>query len=245
MKIQHYFDKIIIMIIYGKQVCLYALELHERLIKTVYIAKKGILPQKLYNQYKSSIKFLENRWAQNMAKGGNHQGILIEIEDLSLFSLPKMKDSDFILVLDSLTDTGNIGAIVRSAYALGVDGVIVTGVKSLNIASIIRTSSGALLDMPFTIIPNTLDVLNELKQVGFRLYGASMEGKNLSSYTFDKKRVLVLGSEGRGISKRAKDKIDEMVSIEMSREFDSLNVSVSAGILIYRMKNEIKRVNRD
>ena len=233
------------MIIYGKQVCLYALELHERLIKTVYIAKKGILPQKLYNQYKSSIKFLENRWAQNMAKGGNHQGILIEIEDLSLFSLPKMKDSDFILVLDSLTDTGNIGAIVRSAYALGVDGVIVTGVKSLNIASIIRTSSGALLDMPFTIIPNTLDVLNELKQVGFRLYGASMEGKNLSSYTFDKKRVLVLGSEGRGISKRAKDKIDEMVSIEMSREFDSLNVSVSAGILIYRMKNEIKRVNRD
>ncbi len=233
------------MIIYGKQVCLYALELHERLIKTVYIAKKGILPQKLYNQYKSSIKFLENRWAQNMAKGGNHQGILIEIEDLSFFSLAKIKDNDFILVLDSLTDTGNIGAIIRSAYALGVDGVIVTGVKSLNIASIIRTSSGALLDMPFTIIPNTLDVLNELKQVGFRLYGASMEGKNLSSYTFNKKRVLVLGSEGRGISKRAKDKIDEMVSIEMSREFDSLNVSVSAGILIYRMKNEIKRVNRD
>ncbi len=233
------------MIIYGKQVCLYALESHKRLIKTVYIAKKGILPQKLYNQYRNSIKFLENRWAQNMAKGGNHQGILIEIEDLSFSTLKNMKDSDFILVLDSLTDTGNIGAIVRSAYALGVDGIIVTGVKSLNIASIIRTSSGALLDMPFTIIPNTLDVLNELKQVGFRLYGASMEGKNLSSYRFDRKRVLVLGSEGRGISKRVKDKIDEMVSIEMSREFDSLNVSVSAGILIYRMINEIKRVNRD
>ena len=63
------------MIIYGKQVSLYALRSHERLIKTVYIAKKGILPQKLYNRYKSSIKFLENRWAQNMAKGGNHQGI--------------------------------------------------------------------------------------------------------------------------------------------------------------------------
>ncbi len=233
------------MIIYGKQVCLYALKSHKRLIKTVYIAKKGILPQKLYNQYKSSIKFLENRWAQNMARGGNHQGILIEIEDLSFVSLTDIKDSDFILVLDNLTDTGNIGAIVRSAYALGVDGIVVTGVKSLNIASIIRTSSGALLDMPFAIIPNTLDVLNELKQVGFRLYGASMEGKNLSSYAFNRKKVLVLGSEGEGISKRTKEKIDEMISIEMSREFDSLNVSVSAGILIYRMKNEIKRVNRD
>ncbi len=234
------------MIIYGKQVSLYALELHERLIKTVYIAKKGILPQKLYNRYRDSIKFIENRWVQKMAKGGNHQGILIEIEDLSFTTLKEMKDSDFILILDGLTDTGNIGAIIRSAYALGVDGVIATGVKSLNIASIIRTSSGALLDMPFAIIPNILDVLNELKQVGFWLYGASMEGKNLSLYRrFNKKRVLVVGSEGRGISKRVKNRLDEIISIEMSREFNSLNVSVSAGILIYRMRDEIKRVDRD
>jgi 23S rRNA (guanosine2251-2'-O)-methyltransferase len=228
------------MIIYGKQVCLYALQLHEASVKTVYIAKKGILPQKLYNQYKSRIKFLENRWAQSMAKGGNHQGILVEMEEFVQSDLTTMKQSNFVLVLDTLTDTGNIGAVVRSAYALGVDGIIASGVKSLNFASIIRTSSGALLDMPFVIIPNILDVLNELKQVDFRLYGASMEGKALGLCKFDKKRVLVLGSEGEGISKRARAKIDEMVSIEMQREFNSLNVSVAAGILIYRMKDEIK-----
>jgi len=228
------------MIIYGKQVCLYALLRHKTLIKTVYIAKKGILPQKLYDQYKSSIKFLENRWAQSMAKGGNHQGILVEMEDFSQSNLAMMKQNDFVLVLDSLTDTGNIGAIVRSAYALGVDGIIASGVKSLNFASIARTSSGALLDMPFLIIPNTLDVLNELKQVNFKIYGAGVEGKALGLCKFDKKRVLVLGSEGEGISKRAKPKIDEMVSIEMEREFDSLNVSVATGILIYRMKYAIK-----
>jgi len=228
------------MIIYGKQVCLYALLRHETLIKTVYIAKKGILPQKLYDQYKSSIKFLENRWAQSMAKGGNHQGILVEMEDFSQSNLAMMKQNDFILVLDSLTDTGNIGAIVRSAYALGVDGIIASGVKSLNFASIARTSSGALFDMPFLIIPNTLDVLNELKQVNFKIYGAGVEGKALGLCEFDKKRVLVLGSEGEGISKRAKPKIDEMVSIEMERDFDSLNVSVATGILIYRMKYAIK-----
>jgi 23S rRNA (guanosine2251-2'-O)-methyltransferase len=228
------------MIIYGKQVCLYALKRHKNLIKTVYIAKKGILPQKLYDQYKSSIKFLENRWAQSMAKGGNHQGILVEMEDFSQSNLATLKENDFILVLDSLTDTGNIGAIVRSAYALGVDGVVATGVKSLNFSSIARTSSGALLDMPFVIIPNTLDVLNELKQVNFKIYGASSEGKALGLCTFNKKRALVLGSEGRGISKRARAKIDEMVSIEMEREFDSLNVSVATGILIYRMKDGFK-----
>ncbi len=228
------------MIIYGKQVCLYALKRHKRLIKTVYIAKKGILPQKLYDQYKSSIKFLENRWAQSMAKGGNHQGILVEMEDFSQSNLAIMKDNDFILVLDSLTDTGNIGAIVRSAYALGVNGIIASGVKSLNFASIARTSSGALLDMPFVIIPNILDVLNELKQINFKVYGASSEGKALGLCTFNRKRVLVLGSEGDGISKRARSKIDEMVSIEMEREFDSLNVSVATGILIYRMKYAIK-----
>ncbi len=228
------------MIIYGKQVCLYALKRHNGLIKTVYIAKKGILPQKLYDQYKSSIKFLENRWAQSMAKGGNHQGILVEMEDFSQSNLATIKENNFILVLDSLTDTGNIGAIVRSAYALGVGGIIATGVKSLNFASIARTSSGALLDMPFVIIPNTLDVLNQLKQVDFTIYGASSEGKALGLCKFNRKRVLVLGSEGDGISKRARAKIDKMVSIEMEREFDSLNVSVATGILIYRMKDAIK-----
>jgi 23S rRNA (guanosine2251-2'-O)-methyltransferase len=228
------------MIIYGKQVCLYALKKHTRLIKTVYIVKRGILPKELYIQYKSSIKFLENRLAQSMAKGGNHQGVLVEMEDFSQSNLAVMKQYQFILVLDFITDTGNIGAIVRSAYALGVDGIIATGIKSLNFASIARTSSGALLDMPFAIIPNILDVLNELKQVKFKIYGADIDGKALGLCKFEKRKVLVLGSEGDGISKRVKPKIDEMVSIEMERDFNSLNVSVATGILIYRMKNETK-----
>jgi len=228
------------MIIYGKQVCFHALQSHETMVKTVYIAKKGILPQALYDRYRSRIKFLETKWAQSMAKGGNHQGILVEMEPFELSDLASMKQNRFILVLDGLTDAGNIGAIVRSAYALGVDGIVATGIKQLNFAAIARTSSGALLDMPFTIIPNILDPLNELKQVGFTLYGASMDGTSLGGATFEKKRVLVLGSEGEGISKRARAKIDEMVSIEMSRTFDSLNVSAAAAILIYRMKNATK-----
>jgi len=227
------------MIIYGKQVCLHALQKHEANIKTVYIAKKGILPQKLFEANRDKVKFLEERWAQKMSKGGNHQGILLEMEPLAYSDLSSLKKERFILVLDTLTDTGNIGAIVRSAYALGVDGIIATGVKNLHIPAIVRTSSGALLEMPFVIVPNILDVLSELKQVGFKVYGAATDGETLDNCQFTEKRVLVLGSEGEGLSKRAKSKIDETVSIEMKHEFDSLNVSAAAAILIHRMGNVI------
>jgi len=227
------------MIIYGKQVCLHALQKHGANIKTVYIAKKGILPQELFEANRDKIKFLEERWAQKMSKGGNHQGILLEMEPLAYSDLKSLKKERFILVLDTLTDTGNIGAIVRSAYALGVDGIVATGVKNLHIPAIVRTSSGALLEMPFMIVPNILDVLSELKQVGFTVYGASADGDSLDKCQFSEKRVLVLGSEGEGLSKRAKSKIDETLSIEMKHEFDSLNVSAAAAILIYRMGNVI------
>jgi 23S rRNA (guanosine2251-2'-O)-methyltransferase len=223
------------MIIYGKQVCLYALEKHSDKIKTVYIAKKGILPQKLFHQYHSKIKFLEEKWAQSMSKGGNHQGILLEMEPLESFSLMEIKHSNFIIVLDGLTDVGNIGAIVRSAYALGADAIIATGVRQLNIPAIVRSSSGAMLDMPFLITHNILDVLHELKQVGFRMYGAAMEGNPIQEMFFAPQRVLVLGSEGKGISKKVRGRLDTLVSIEMKHAFDSLNVSAAAAILIHRM----------
>lgn len=233
------------MIIYGKQVCLHALEHHSEKIKTVYVAKtaakgKGILPKELFHQYHDNIKFLEEKWAQSMSKGGNHQGLLVEISDFEQSSLAEIKKNNFIVVLDGLTDVGNIGAIVRSAYALGAEAIIATGVKQLNFAAIARTSSGAMLDMPFMIIPNILDTFNELGQLGFTVYGASMEGENVQDMTFNSKRVLVLGSEGKGISKKVMAKVDHSISIEMQHAFDSLNVSAAAAILIHRMGNAIK-----
>jgi len=228
------------MIIYGKQVCLYALEHHSEKIKTVYVAKKNILPQELFHKFHDNIKFLEEKWAQSMAKGGNHQGILVEIEAFEEADFSTIKKSSFIVILDGLTDVGNIGAIIRSAYALGVDAVIASGVRQLNLAAITRTSSGALLDMPFMVASNILDNMHELRQSGYIFYGASMDGKYVQECTFSSKRVLVLGSEGKGISKKVAGKIDTMVSIEMKHDFDSLNVSAAAAILIHRMGYAVK-----
>jgi 23S rRNA (guanosine2251-2'-O)-methyltransferase len=228
------------MIIYGKQVCLYALEHHPDTVQTVYVAKKGILPQPLFHQFHDKIKFLEEKWAQSMSKGGNHQGILLEIDELPQTPLAEIKKSDFVVVLDGLTDVGNIGAIVRSAYALGAEAVVASGVKQLNVSAIVRSSSGALLDMPFLVAYNILDVINELRQVGFTSYGAAMEGEPVQEMVFEKRRVLVLGSEGKGISKKARMKLDALVSIEMKHAFDSLNVSAAAAILIHRMGHAVK-----
>jgi 23S rRNA (guanosine2251-2'-O)-methyltransferase len=228
------------MIIYGKQVSIYALRHHKTAIEKILITKKDVLPKELFREFGSKIKFIENRWLQSLTKGGNHQGIAVEISDFETSSLESIKGGDFLLLLDGLTDVGNIGAITRTAYALGVDGVIASNVRSLNFSAITRSSSGALLDMPFAIEPNILDVLNELKMANFSIYGASMDGEPIENCSFEKKRVLVLGSEGRGISKRAKGKIDKSISISMHREFDSLNVSAAASIIIYRMGHGIK-----
>jgi 23S rRNA (guanosine2251-2'-O)-methyltransferase len=94
--------------------------------------------------------------------------------------------------------------------------------------------------MPFMVASNVLDNINELQQTGFTLYGASMDGENVQACTFSSKRVLVLGSEGKGISKKVSAKINTMVSIEMKHAFDSLNVSAAAAILIHRMGYAVK-----
>jgi len=228
------------MIIYGKQVCLYALEHHPETVQTVYVAKKGILPQSIFHQFHDKIKFLEEKWAQSMSKGGNHQGILLEIDELSQTPFSEIKKNDFVVILDGLTDVGNIGAIVRSAYALGAEAVIASGVRQLNLSAIVRSSSGALLDMPFLIHPNILDILNECRQVGFSTYGASMDGVPIQETSFPLKRLLVMGSEDKGISKKARTKLDALLSIEMKHAFDSLNVSAAAAILIHRMSYAVK-----
>jgi 23S rRNA (guanosine2251-2'-O)-methyltransferase len=233
------------MIIYGKQVCLHALEHHEAKIKTVYIAQKGAnskgaLPKALFHKYHDKIKFLEEKWAQSMSKGGNHQGLLVEMDDFEETTFAKVKQHDFIVVLDGLTDVGNIGSVVRSSYALGVGAIIVSGVRQLNMEAIVRSSSGALLDIPLMITPNILDNFNELGQLGFTVYGASMEGENVQHINFTPKRVLVLGSEGKGLSGKVSSKVNHIVSIEMKHAFDSLNVSAAAAILIHRMGYAIK-----
>lgn len=231
------------MIIYGKQCCNYILN-NQKEFHKIYLSKNTVLDNKLFSKYREKIEIIDNKKAQGKSRGGNHQGILMEVDDFEPLPFKQIKDAEFILVLSEITDVGNIGAIVRTAYSLGVDAIIATGVKTLNFEGIARSSSGALFDMPFALEFNTLDVINELKQKEFGIYAASMGGKNIEECEFDSKVALVLGSEGKGISGKILKKIDNKVAIKMHRAFDSLNVSVAAGIIINRIANDYKRVDR-
>ena len=226
------------MIIYGKQICATLMERHPELIERFILAKE--IDKKEFakiKELKKPIEKVDPKKAQALARGGNHQGWLCDVKPYRYAAFNEIKDSDFLVVLAGLTDVGNIGAIIRTAYALGADGVIVSGVKQIKSEAVIRASAGAMFDLPVAVVPNLLDILNELKQKGFTLYGASMDGEPIESVEIEQKRVLVLGSEGSGIPKRAMERMDRRVTVKMVRPFDSLNVSAAAAILIYRMGN--------
>ncbi len=225
------------MLIYGKQPVHYALERHRERIKTLYLAKE--IDKKEYSHLMKmgfEVKRIPPNAAQSMVKGGNHQGYIAEISPVRPYASTFLKGCGFVVVLSSITDVGNIGSLVRSAYALGVDALVICGIKEPNLEPIIRTSTGAALDLPLVIVQNIHDVMHELKQSGFTLYGAMMEGKEVRELTFDSKRALILGNEGEGLSGRVQKVLDHGVSIRMAHDFDSLNVGVAGAILMERMR---------
>jgi len=225
------------MLIYAKQPIYYLIDKHPKKIKKLYLAKD--IEKKEYSRLMKigcEVKRIPNEAAQKMCKNANHQGFLAEVDDVLLQPYDFFLEKKFVLILSGLTDVGNIGALVRSAYALGVDAIIACGVKQLPLATILRTSTGALFDMPFAIENNIHNVLNEFKMSGYTTYGADMSGMDINETRIDQKKVLVLGSEGEGLTSRVISKLDCAVSIKMKHEFDSLNVSVAGAILMDRMR---------
>jgi 23S rRNA (guanosine2251-2'-O)-methyltransferase len=225
------------MLIYGKQPVYYLLEKYPNRIETLYLAKD--LDKKEYSRLMRmgvAIKRIPPEAAQQMAKNGNHQGFLADIDGIEVKSLDAIRVKPFIVVLSGITDMGNIGAIVRSAYALGVDGIVVCGIKHLNLEAIVRSSSGAIFDMPIAIVNNVQDVINDLKTSGVSIYGAVVDGEDINETNIAYKRALILGNEGEGLSNRVISKLDYPVSIKMAHGFDSLNVSAAGAILMDRMR---------
>jgi len=227
------------MLIYAKQPIYYLINHHPNKIKTLYLAKE--LEKKEYSRFMKmgfEVKRIPSDAAGKMCKNATHQGFLAEVEEYKLYDFKTFLDKKFVLVLSGLTDVGNIGAIVRSAYALGVDAIVACGIKKLPLEAILRTSTGALFDMPFSIEVNVHNVMNDLKTSGFTTYGADMGGTDIRDVSVSPKRALFLGSEGDGLSSRVISKLDKVVSISMSHQFDSLNVSVAGAILMDRMRDE-------
>ena len=226
------------MIIYGKQLFLHIIKNYKKGVKTVYLAKE--FDKALFSQIVgvgAPIKRVDNQKAQALAHGGNHQGFLAEVEEFEFKSIDEIKKQNFIAVLYGLNDVGNIGAIVRTAHALGCGGIVVVA-KNLAMEGVLRASSGAAYEANIALVEDGLSLLNELKQVGFKIYATASGGKNAHEVKFNQKVALVMGSEGEGLHKKVLAKSDEIVGIKMKNDWDSLNVSAAFAILCDRIINE-------
>lgn len=144
-----------------------------------------------------------------------------------------------VVILDSITDPHNVGAILRSCDQFGASLVVIPEHNSASdIAGnevIGRTSAGASAWVPVAIVNNLVRATEQLKQAGFWIYGADAGGQNCRTIDFPAKSVLIMGSEGSGMAALLEKQCDTIVSIPTCGKIDSLNVSVAAGVLLYEL----------
>ena len=149
------------------------------------------------------------------------------------------KKSITVVVLDKITDPHTVGAIIRSCDQFGVSLVVIPEHKSSNDIEnndvIARSSAGASAWVPVAIVNNLVRTVEKLKESGFWVYGADAGGETCGKIDFAEKTVLIMGSEGQGISQLLEKQCDTIVSIPTCGKIDSLNVSVATGVLLYEI----------
>ena len=167
----------------------------------------------------------------------NHQGVILIVEDYlysSVEDIIEHKDKCTILILDHIEDPHNFGAIIRTVEASGIDGIIIPINRTVSVnETVMKTSVGTLYNVKIAQVNNITNTIKKLKNKGFWIYGADMNGKNYQSIDYPDKTVLIIGNEGKGLSRIVKEETDEIISIPMYGKVNSLNASVAAGVLAY------------
>ena len=145
-------------------------------------------------------------------------------------------EGNLVVVLDHLSDPHNFGAIIRTCECIGVKSIIIPKDRSVLVNdTVYKTSVGAINNVKIIMVSNLVHALDVLKNKGYFVYCADMDGKDYKKENYALKKVLVIGSEGEGVSNIVKKNSDVVVSLPMRGKINSLNASVSAGILLYEM----------
>ena len=188
------------------------------------------------------VQYVERAKIEALAGGHRHQGVLAyvapvpyaELEDI-LKAAEAKGEAPFLVLLDELEDPHNLGALLRTADATGVHGILIPKRRSVSLnATVAKTSAGAVEYVPVARIGNLAQTLKKLKEKGFWVAGADMDGEK-AYYEADLTGplVLVVGSEGKGMSRLTKEACDFIVRMPMVGRINSLNASVAGSILMY------------
>ena len=175
--------------------------------------------------------------------GANHQGVAVmfasqeyaTVDDM--FALAETRsEKPFLIICDEIEDPHNLGAIIRTAEATGVHGVIIPERRSASLnATVAKAACGALEYVPVARVTNIANTIDALKQRGVWVFGADMDGDDYTKTDFDTPCALVIGNEGKGIGALTAKKCDAIISLPMHGKINSLNASVAAGILMYEV----------
>lgn len=227
------------MLVYGRNVAKEILKKDEK-IKKIIIQKdfsdKEILS--LIEKRKLKPEIMDKNDFSRFAKF-SHQGIILDIGDFAYSEVEEIisASNSFVVILDHLEDPHNLGAIIRTCEAAGVNGIIIPKDRSVSVnATVMKTSAGALENMKIAMVTNLLQVINKLKKENFWIVGTDMDNStDYREIDYSGKIALVIGNEGNGISKSVHDACDFIAKIPMYGKINSLNASVAAGIMIYEV----------
>ena len=192
---------------------------------------------------KTLIKYVPKERLDQISETGHHQGAVAfvaaynyaEIDDL--FAKAEEKgESPFFIILDEIEDPHNLGAIIRTANLAGAHGVIVPKNRACGLtATVVKASAGAINYTPIVKVTNIAQTIESLKERGMWFVCADMDGETMYDIDLTGSIGLVIGNEGKGVSRLVKEKCDFVARIPMSGDIDSLNASVATGVLAYEI----------
>ncbi|MGX7418883.1 23S rRNA (guanosine(2251)-2'-O)-methyltransferase RlmB [Carnobacterium gallinarum] len=198
----------------------------------------------------AQVQMVPKSKLDNLVDGMNHQGVVVaaaafqyaELDDL--FAAAALKEEDpFFIILDGLEDPHNLGSIMRTADASGAHGIIIPKRRAVGLtATVAKASTGAIEHVPVVRVTNLVQTINELKERGVWLYGTDMKGQDYRKWDAKLPIAVVMGNEGKGISRLVKEQMDGMLTIPMVGHVQSLNASVAASLLmyeVYRGRNQV------
>ena len=224
------------MYVFGKNVAEEVIIKNEK-IKKAYIYKdfndKNLISalQKL----KISIVYCEKYELDKLANG-NHQGIILSIPDYEYCDPSEMisADDSLIVILDHIEDPHNLGAIIRTCEAAGVNGIIIPKDRSVLVNStVMKVSAGALENVKIACVTNLNNTIKYLKDNGFWIVGTDMKGTSYDKIDYSGKMAIIIGNEGKGMGKLVRESCDFIASIDMRGTINSLNASVATGIVVF------------
>lgn len=220
--------------VYGKNVVKELLQ-KPKSIKKAYIYE-NFNDIKLLNEIKKlniPIKYLDKKSLDNI-EDGNHQGIILEIDDYNYSPLDKLLKKDIIVILDHLEDPHNFGAIIRTCEAAGITSIIIPKDRSVKVNStVMKTSAGTTENVDIAIVTNLVNTIKTLKDNGFWIIGTDMNGTNYKEIDYKGKIAIIIGNEGKGLSRLVETNCDFIAKIPMFGKVNSLNASVASALIIY------------